>query len=163
MPFGWGKKKEDVDGNFVREAALGSLQGPTTSLEEYQNSLGRTVYMIMDSDVTAFLAGKINDKGEAEGPLADMLPAFSHMNRLTKITKHEAELLKLQYDYLVMRKRMSIPEHMYDSQLGGALEALRIYAANMVNDNIDGFKAKIATEQIKRVDVGLIKKKGLLG
>ena len=160
------RDKEDKDGDMARAVAMNEAMPPQigTPDQAYMDSLGQRSYMILDPTMIDFIAGPVDQKtGEAKGKLSHLLPAFSHLNRLTKIKPKEAELMKLQLDYLIMRTRVSVPEHEYDEKLGGSLESLRFAGLAMINDNVEGFKAKVVTEQTKFVDVGIRKQKGRLG
>ena len=150
--FGKGKEQEKEDEQFQKELAAGEQHPPPGQMlsEDYVNSLGRSVYMVMDPDVISLLA---------EYPqLKSFRIAISHLNRLTRKDKKAMELDTLDADYQVLIHKINVNEDDYENSLWAILEALRQFMRNANCDNIDGFKARIVTEQIKIVKAELEKK-----
>jgi len=150
--FGRDKEEKKADEEFQKELAAGEQHPPPGTMlpEDYVNSLGRSVYMVMDPDVIAILA---------EYPqLKSFRIAISHLNRLTRKDKMAMQLDTLDADYLVLINKINSNEDDYENSLWGIYEALRMFMRNANCDNIDGFKARIVTEQIKIVKAELEKK-----
>jgi hypothetical protein len=150
--FGKGNEEKKADEEFQKELVAGEQHPPPEQMltEDYVNSLGRSVYMVMDPDVIAILA---------EYPqLKSFRIAISHLNRLTRKDKTAMELDTLDADYLILINKINSYEDDYENNLWGIYEALRMFMRNANCDNIDGFKARIVTEQIKIVKAELEKK-----
>lgn len=154
--FGRGKK-DDKEEQFATDMALTEHSRPMA--DEMINSLGRSVYMVMDPDVQAIL----NNPEKTNPQLQALLPAFSHLNRTTKIGKTQAELLTLDYEYLSLIHKLNMNEDEYENVGWALLESLKIFASGIISDALDGFKARVITEQIKiiRTELQKQKKKGI--
>lgn len=156
MVFGRGKKRQDEDEEFGKGMAGIEQSNQPQMSDEMISSLGRSVYMVMDPEVTAIL----NDKDKPQ--FQALLPAFSHLNRTTRIGKKQAELLTLNYEYLSLIHKLNMPEDDYENVGWALLESLKIFASGIISDAFEGFKAKVVTEQIKIIRTELErKKKGL--
>lgn len=95
-------------------------------------------------------------------------PAFSHLNRTSKIpetkTLHNlAAMARLDIEYILLLHELNMPEDEMELVGWAKLEALRIFGLSSVNDQIDGYRGKLVTEKIKTIKVELAgqKKKGL--
>lgn len=151
MVFGR-KKKEDTE--FQMGIAHAEAARPTPGLtEDYLRSLGRTAYMLMDSEVS----GILND--DKNPNFKSLIPAFSHLNRTTNIGNKEAELLMLDYEYINIIHTLNMKEDLYENDGWATLESLKIFARNIIADAYKGWKGKILTEQIKVIRTELEKKK----
>lgn len=157
------KKKDDKTEEFKRDMTLTEQQRQTPMTEDYVYSLGRSVYMIMDPEVTAML-NPTDDNGKPKpSQFRSLIPAFSHLNRLSNIDKQQKELLTLDYEFLILIHKLNMNEDQYESVGWAELESLKIFAQNMVSDSFHGWKGKLVTEQIKIIRAELEKKKkGLL-
>lgn len=151
--FGRGKDQEKADEEFQKQVADGELHPPPGQMlsEDYVNSLGRSVYMVMDPDVMRLI--------DETPQLKSFRIAISHLNRLTKKDKTAMQLDTLDADYLVLINKINANEDDYENGLWAIYEALRMFMRNANCDNIDGFKARIVTEQIKIAKVELEKPK----
>jgi len=155
------KPKQDKDQELLRDVAnvtVGQPEAPLT--KEYVESLGRSVFMIMDPEVITML---VNDR-----QLKNLLPAFSHLNRVTNIGKgregaREAELLFLKYKILLIRHKLAMTEDQYEKMGWETLESLEIFARSIISDAREGWKGRLVTEQLKKVTVELEKVKKRLG
>ena len=148
--FNRGKKEPDKDEQFARDMTGIEESRPAVMPEEYINSLGRSVFMIMDPDVIALLTDEEK-------------PAFSHLNRVTNIGQKEAGLQMLDYEFLSLVDKMNTNEDEYEDKGWKKSLSKRIFARGIINDAFKGFKAKIVTEQIKVIRTQVEKKKkGLL-
>jgi len=145
MVLGLGKKKkENGKLSYGEEMALTEQSRRPPMDEDMIYTLGRSVYMIMDPEVTALFTKK-NSKFKT------LLPAFSHLNRVSKIGPREAELLELDYEYLTIIHKLNMEEEEFESQTWQELEALKIFARHMINDAFNGWKGNLITEQIKTI------------
>jgi hypothetical protein len=151
--FGKGKEEEHVDDEFQRELAAGEQHPPPGQMltEDYVNSLGRSVYMVMDPDVMKIL----NDDDQ----LKTLIPAASHLNRLTKKDRGAMQLDMLDYEFLLMIHKLNMKEDEYETSGWAKLQAFIPFFRNLVYDSVDGFKAKVVTEQIKVIKAELEKKR----
>lgn len=148
------KKKEDKDEEFMRDQALAdTARGGSPLPEDYVYSLGRSVYMIMDPEVSEML------KDDGNPQLKSLIPAFSHLNRTTAIGEKEARLLLLQYEYIGLIHTLNMDEDEYENKGWALLEALEIFARNIVADARHGWKGRLVTEQIKIIKTEIEKKK----
>jgi len=148
-----GKKEEEQDEQFGKEmAGIEHGHQPPMS-DEMIYSLGRSVYMVMDPEVTAILNADGNKQFNA------LLPAFSHLNRTTNIDKKQAELLGLNYEYLSLIHKLNMKEDEYENVGWALLESLKIFASGIISDAFHGWKGKLVTEQIKIIRTELEKKK----
>jgi hypothetical protein len=150
--FGRGNEEKREDEQFQKDLVAGEQHPPPGQMltEDYVNSLGRSVYMVMDPDVLAILA---------EYPqLKSFRIAVSHLNRLTRKDKNAMALDTLDNDYQVLIHKINANEDDYENSLWAVYEALRQFMRNASYDNVDGFKARIVTEQIKIVKAELEKK-----
>jgi len=148
--FRRGKKEPDEDEQLARDIIVSEESQPAVMTEEYINSLGRSVFMIMDPDVTRLL-----DDEEK--------PAFSHLNRVTNIGQKEADLQMLDYEFLSLVDKMNSNEDEYEDKGWKKSLSKRIFARSIINDAFNGWKGKIVTEQIKVIRTQIEKKKkGLL-
>lgn len=144
------KKPPDEDEQLQREMIVTGESRPAVMPEEYVASLGRSVFMIMDPDVT-----KLLDEEE--------MPAFSHLNRVTNIGQKEADLQMLDYEFLSLVDKMNSNEDEYEDKGWKKSLSKRIFARSIINDAFHGWKGKIVTEQIKVIRTQIDKKKkGLL-
>lgn len=158
------KKKKEEEMDFRKEQSLAEQYrggGGMPLTEDYIASLGRSVYMVMDPEVTAIL-NPIDEKGKPiPSPFRSLVPAFSHLNRVSRIGKNEAEILQLRYRKLMLLHKINMTEDEYESEGGALLESLEIFATHMIHDSFDGWKGNLVTEQIKtiRTELGEQKKK----
>lgn len=165
MVLGFGKdkkKQKEAAIEYSREQGLADSyrgSGGLPLTEDYIASLGRSVYMVMDPEVTA-LINPVDKKGNPiETPLRSLLPAFSHLNRVSRIGKREAEILALRYRILLLMHKIDMTEDEYENEGGALLDSLEIFATHMIHDSFDGWKGNLVTEQIKTIRTELGEKK----
>ena len=154
------KRKEEEKKHYQQESAIAEQsrpQGPDS--QDAYNSLGRSVYMVMDPEVGAILDPRDTNGKPKPSLLRSLIPAFSHLNRVTKIGKLQAELLDLDYEALILITKMNMTEDEYESEGWRTLEALRIFAQSIVSDSFGGFKADIVTTQLKTIRTELAQEK----
>lgn len=151
--FGRGKKQEEKDEQFSGDMALTEASRQPQMSDEMIYSLGRSVYMVMDPEVTGILNAEGKDQFNA------LVPAFSHLNRTTNIDKKQAELLTLNYEYLSLIHKLNMKEDDYENVGWALLESLKIFAGGIISDAFHGWKGKLVTEQIKIIRTELEKKK----
>lgn len=148
------RKKEALD--YGRDMAIAEESRPNMMANQREAiaSLGRSVYMIMHPDVdNMILKSRI---------LRPMYPAYSHLMRVTKIGKLQAEILELDYMNLSLIVKMNMDEEEYESEGWLALNALEMFSTSIVSDAFQGFKAEVVTTMLKtiRTEVGEPKKEG---
>ena len=157
------KDKEAMDHQKnVVYAEESRTRNPMT--EDYVSSLGRSVYSIIDPEVVEIIKKIV--EGEKFNDLAWLVPAISHLNRMTQITnKTDLEIVKLDYDALFLEYEALRNEGDYDVQKALLTDALQIFANFIPADAWDGFKAKLLSYQMKiiRTELEEKKTKGLLG
>jgi hypothetical protein len=156
LPFiGKGKEEQDREQALHEDIVRGQTMPNPSISDEGVASLGSSVYMVIDPDVLQI----INEHKE--------LKAFrilvSHLNRLTKKDKRTMDLDTLDTDYQVLIHKLNMNEDDYENEMWGLLEALRMFLRSSNCDSIDGFKARVVTEQIKVIKTQLeqVKKKVL--
>ena len=150
-----GKDKDAMD--IQKEVALSELHRQGTPMtEDYMNSLGRSVYSIIDPAVQELLIDK---------KLESLIPALSHLNRMTQIHKDDVVLDRLDYEYMFLRMKCSMDEKDYDVEQAQLMESLQFYAMHIPTDAFEGFKAKILAYTMKVIKTELEEKKtkGILG
>jgi len=149
------KPKEDKAAEFTRDFALaGETRPDATMQKDFLDAYGRTYLMIQDELTLKMLWD--NPK------LRHLIPAYAGILRTSKIDKGEKELQDLDYEYLIMQNKMSMNEDQYEHYVCGTHVSLMIYARSITNDQLDGWKAKVTTEQTKRIIAETKTKKGLL-
>jgi hypothetical protein len=143
------ERSEDLKGGIIiNETAPGPQQILT---EDYVNSLGRSVYMVMDPDVMQIL--------HDDEQLKTLIPAASHLNRLTNKDRKATELDMLDYEFLLMIHKLNMNEDDYESAGWAKLQAFIPFFRNLVYDSVGGFKAHMVTEQIKIIKAEIEKQK----
>jgi len=150
------KRKDQDEEEFKKEVALTELGGemPPQSVgltQDYIYSLGRSVYMIMDPEVNLVLNKKPY--------LKTLIPAFSHLNRISRIGKQEADLLELDYEFLMLIHKLNMNEDEYENKGWAELESLKLFARHMIHDSFGGWKGNLLTEQVKIIKAELEKPK----
>lgn len=158
------KRKEEEAQRYKEEMALRAESKPQVpGQQDAFASLGRSVYMVMDPEVFAAI-NPINKAGKSIPSIfRPLIPAFSHLNRLTKTGKLQAELLELDYEELIIITKMNMLEDEYESNGWLALKSLSIFSQSIISDSFNGFKAGIVTTQLKTIRTELTetkKKKG---
>ena len=156
------KKKEEETRQYKQEMALAEESGPhMPGQTDAYASLGRSVYMVMDPESLAFLNPVDQNGKPLPSKFRPLMPAFSHLNRLTKTGKLQAELLELDYEELGLITKMNMTEDEYESEGWLTLKSLGIFAQSIISDSFAGFKADIVTNQLKtiRTELAEIKKK----
>lgn len=152
LGIGNNKKKEEEEKHFKAEMALAEQQRQGMPLtEDYIASLGRSVYMVMDPEVTKIL--NENDQ------LKSLIPAFSHLNRVSRIGKGEAELLEFDYEYMFLLHTLTMNEDEYETKEAERIEALKLHSRFIIHDSFGGWKGNLVTEQIKTIRTELEKTK----
>ena len=157
---GKSKEKKEAEEEYRKVMALteqGKPQGAMT--EDYIASLGSRVYLIMDPTVTEFLNPLDADGKPLPSSYREMYPAFSHLNRLSHIGKLQAEILELDYEYLMLIRKMNMDEDEYDSKGWLEIESLKIHATHIISDAFDGWKGKLFTEQSKTIRTEMVETK----
>jgi len=146
--------------NKVKEdATLVALQGemgrPFT--EEEWRSLLRIDYELLHDDALENLLEnqmysevtvKNHDGTEEKQVLvnydiAALRTLITHLNRTSFIPPSEAELIKLYMEAAIVTIEMQMPEDAYNLGIGNFLDALDVFVRLMVNDAINGRKAKL--------------------
>jgi len=147
------KKKEEEEAQFKRDVVISEQQRPqqTPMTEDYIASLGRSVYMVMDPEVTNILS--------ENAQLKSLIPAFSHLNRVSRIGKGEAELLEFDYEYMFLLHTLTMNEDEYETKEAERIEALKLHSRFIIHDSFGGWKGNLVTEQIKTIRTELEKTK----
>jgi len=153
MVFGRNKKEKEQEEAYMRDMALADQQKMSP---DYMDQMGRFQAMLKDEQVTyTFWKHKL---------LKKTLPARTHLNRTGNYDERDKRIQLLQYQGLNLLMMMHMDEEDYEQ--GGMLlaEACDIFDYNMVCDNYQGWKARVSTELVKRIETTVEKKKkGLFG
>lgn len=157
-----GKKEKPRQLTYGEEMALTEVNRPGSPAPVDQGmlySLGRSVYMIMDPEVTSIIDPRDKNGRRLPSQLRSLLPAFSHLNRVSKIGSREADLLELDYEYLMIIHKLNMNEEEFESKGWAELESLKIFARHMINDAFGGWKGNLITEHIKVIKTELKEEK----
>jgi len=148
------KKKDKEATEFQKEMARTEELRPQSPdeamMSQYINSLGRSVYTILDEEVIKLLA-KHN--------LEFLVPLLSHLNRMTKIGKEDVVLDRLDIEYIFLRAKCMMKEDDYDEQKAALLETLEYFAMHIPTDSFEGFKAELLAYTFKVIRTELEEKK----
>ena len=140
--FGRGKKKKEEEAEkFGQEMALTEQQRVSP---DYMDMMGRFQAMLKDEQVTyIFWKNKL---------LKKTIPARTHLNRTGNYSERDKRIQLLQYQGLNLLMMMHMDEEEYER--GGMLlaESCDIFDYNMVCDNVKGWKARVSTEIVKRIE-----------
>lgn len=148
-------KPEDKDIEFGRDVTVADTARPDATMQrDFIDAYGRTYLMITDELTLKMLW--------EDQKLRHLIPAFAGILRTSNIDKDEKALQDLDYEYAIMQNKMSMNEDEYEHYACGTHIALRIHARSVTNDQLGGWKAKVATEQTKHIITETRKKKGLL-
>lgn len=144
-------KKDEKAMDLQHEEAMAERsrpEGPMT--DEYVNSLGRSVYSIIDPEVLAAIQ---------KNKLDSFLPLLSHLNRMTQLTKQDVDLAKLDLEANFLMFEALRDEGKYNTKQALLVENLQFFANFMLTDSFEGFKAKILAYQMKIIRTELEEKK----
>lgn len=163
-------KKDEKAMEHQHETAMAERSRPESMpmTEDYVNSLGRSVYSIIDPEVMAIL-NPIDAKGKLiDSELRSLIPALSHLNRMTQIGKDDVVLDRLDLEYIFyLLKVLSNEDGTIDKASAKTIlkESLKFYANHIPTDAYEGFKAKLLAYQMKiiRTELEEKKTKGILG
>jgi len=140
--FGRGKKKKEEEAEqFSKDMALTEQQRVSP---DYMDMMGRFQAMLKDEQVTyIFWKNKL---------LKKTIPARTHLNRTGNYSERDKRIQLLQYQGLNLLMMMHMDEEDYEQ--GGMLlaESCDIFDYNMVCDNVKGWKARVSTEIVKRIE-----------
>lgn len=159
-------KKNEKAMDRQHETALTERNRPESPMtEDYVNSLGRSVYSIIDPEVASILNPMDENGHPIESELRSLIPALSHLNRMTQINKLDVELDRLDLEFIFLRMKCSMDEKDYDTDKAELIESLQFYAHHIPTDAFEGFKAKLLAYQMKiiRTELEEKKTKGILG
>jgi len=147
-------KKKDVEAmDFQKGVTIAEQRRPGAPLtEDYVNSLGRSVYSIIDPEV-------ISEVTKRGSKLKWIVPAISHLNRMTNLSKTDVEILKLDLDALFYEYEALREEGEYDTKEALLTSALQIFSNIIPADSFQGFKAKLLAYQMKVIRTELEEKK----
>ena len=100
MPLRSKRDQEAMDKQH--EVAMAELARPEQGMpmtEDYVNSLGRSVYSIIDPEVLGLLT---------KNKMEFLMPLISHLNRMTNINKLDVELDRLDIEYNFLRLKCTM-------------------------------------------------------
>lgn len=142
------ERKEEAETQFNKDMVLSEQQRVSP---DYMDMMGRFQALLKDEQVTyIFWKNK---------HLKKTIPARSHVNRTGNYSERDKRIQLLQYQGLNLLMMMQMTEEDYEE--GGMLlaESCDIFDYNMVCDNVKGWKAKVSTEIVKRIETKTEKKK----
>lgn len=148
------KKEEQEDEEYQKQSASIQQSSPNSiNQRDFAYTIGQSAYMIKHPEVDSMF--------ESDETLAPMTPAFSHLNRVTRIGKLEATLAELDYEELIYIVKMNMTEDEYESKGWLTLKSLLMLSRSIIHDSFGGFKADIITNQMTtiRTQLDKIKKK----
>jgi hypothetical protein len=148
------RKKDDTAFQFSAAAAQTDLANPnqTNSEVEQIETLGKIRHL---------LTSPVMEKFFLENKYMQVfIPAFDSVNRTTKITDHEAEIMWLDFQILFLMAKLTMPPDVYEMGAMALFQSLEIAASTVITDAKGGWKGHLLTEQVRRLDVMLNKKSG---
>lgn len=147
------QKPPPTDEVYQVETALADVS-KTPHTEDFLHALGQSALMIIDPEVLTQLLSDARYKG--------LIPAFSHLNRISNIGKLEAKLLEYDYEALIITSKMEMDEDKYNARDWKFLQSLGMHARFIIHDSFNGHKAKMISEQIRviRTELSKVKTKG---
>jgi hypothetical protein len=152
-PLGWLRKKDDKAFDFSAAAAHQDMANPNTSSPEqdYVAMIGKIGYLLNSPTMEQFFM---------EHPhLRMFVPAFQSVNRTTKLSNHEAEIMYYDFQILFTMAKLTMEPSIYEQGAMGIFQGLEILAETQITDGKDGWKGHLITEQVRRLEVDLNKKK----
>jgi len=147
-------KKDEKAMDYQKESAHieHSRQDSDAYHERYVSSLGRSVYTIIDPEVTRILT-------DPKYKLQVLIPLLSHLNRLTQIGKDDVVLDRIKIRRMFLRIRITMKKSDYSVELSALLKSLEFFALHMTADSYEGFKAKLLAYEMKIIRTELEEKK----
>lgn len=152
-PFSWLRKKDNTAFEFSAGAAHQDLANQNNPSEEQQQieTLGRIRHLLNSPTMERFF---VENKY-----MQAFLPAFESVNRTTKINNQEARIMWLDFQILFLMGKLTMPPDVYEQGAMLMFQSLEIAASTIITDAKDGWKGHLLTEQVRRLDVALNKKR----
>jgi hypothetical protein len=145
-------KKDERAFEFSAAAAQTDLANPTASSpeQEYVQTVGKIGYLLNSPTMEQFFATNPH--------MQKFIPAFQSVNRTTKLSNHEAEIMWLDFQIAFTMAKLTMPPDVYEQGAMSMFQSLEILASTQITDGKDGWKGHLITEQVRRLDVQLNKK-----
>lgn len=150
--FGFNRNKEDK-WEFQKTAAIQDLSNPnqTSQEQDYVTMVGKIGYLLNSPTMEKFFMKHPHLRG--------FIPAFQSVNRTTNLTKHDAEVMYYDFQILFTMAKLTMDPSTYEQGAMAIFQGLEILAETQITDGVDGWKGHIITEQVRRLEVDLGKKK----
>jgi len=148
--FGGGKGKSDgeEDGLSDEELVNAELQGGG------DEEPGYVVFPSPTVDSTVLMEDeKVLEIVEGDDDLRDLIPILSRLNRTTRISRDEYELLSLEVDLIFEMKMAAMNEDKFEMKHWAKLQALRFYIQMALRDAVDGWRGRLITERHRRISI----------
>jgi hypothetical protein len=149
----FGRKKDNSAFEFSAAAAQTDISNPNNPSPEqdYVAMLGKIGYLLNSPTMEKFFM---------EHPhLRMFVPAFQSVNRTTKLSANEAEIMYYDFQILFTMAKLTMPPDVYEQGAMGIFQGLEVLASTQITDGKDGWKGHLITEQVRRLEVNLNKKK----
>jgi len=134
--FGRKKRENDTD-ELDEQWALASEQ---EEIGVGMPQVNDTYFLTKDENVIQLL--------RTDPDLKDFAPLIiSHLNRTTRLSREEAQLLELEIENIITMKETSINEDDYEIGKWAKFEALLFHVRLMLRDAVGGWRGRLVTER----------------
>jgi hypothetical protein len=145
------RKKDTSAFEFSAAAAHQDIANPNTSpAQDYVDTVGKIGYLLNSPTMEQFFM--------TNKYMQVFIPAFQSVNRTTKLSNHEAEIMWLDFQIAFTMAKLTMPPDVYEAGAMGMFQSLEILASTQITDGKEGWKGHLITEQVRRIDVALNKK-----
>jgi hypothetical protein len=146
------RKKDNTAFEFSAAAAQQDLANPNASgpAQEYVDTVGKIGYLLNSPTMEQFFM--------TNKYMQVFIPAFQSVNRTTKLSNHEAEIMWLDFQIAFTMAKLTMPPDVYEQGAMAMFQSLEILAGTQITDGKEGWKGHLITEQVRRIDVQLNKK-----
>lgn len=146
-----GKKEKSDEQEYLENVALTEEGRQQADPERYIDAMGPIYHFVKDDQVTTLLW--MNPR------LRNLVPAFSHLNRLGNIDAKEQRIQRLKYKVLLLKEKGYMNTKTYAKGGSTLISSLGILSRSIPNDSFHGWKGRITTERTKVIRTILEKKK----
>lgn len=146
MPFGISFRKKD-EGKVQREHELRSGIMAAEEMHqvspeaEYIAQMGKMGYLLMDERVITVL---FQNKS-----LRPFIFDFSPLNATVYLNKRQEELKRIRLENRVTMTKLTMDPRDYEENGLEVLEGMRVFGHDQISGASEGWKGRIATEQVK--------------
>jgi hypothetical protein len=136
--------------NMILGHTAGEANSPSNPIEETQMMAQRIGYLTIDGPVLNVIA--LNPQ------LQDWLMYVTPLNSTAKLDKQQAKLQAARIEVAAARSKLLMKPSTYEANGYQIIEGLRNFAHMRTFEAIDGWKGHLCTENVKRIEAGVVKK-----